>query len=495
MDFSLKIRDMEDIRILDMEMNNELNITLKDFQTEGVERIRYNEVTFNCGSVLAFEMGLGKTLTFASFLAQRRDEENPSHPDLIIVPLCVLTQWKSEIHRLRNTWKVFIYHGSKRVEQLKEHIDSDFVISTYHSLVTRELECYEWNRVVLDEAHNIRNGVETRYKSVPKRAIGAYGLREKSRFCHCITGTPFNNGKNDLLSLMKFVGYDGEDDVKFVDQFVIQKTKENLMDKINTETIFIDSPKEGLQEYKDVLNLYTRISYALKTKVNVIEAREMYSKAMRLMTKLRVFCDIMQMQTTKTVAYEVEDEDADDENENYEYEEVELSHDEKVLFHESSIKIRTVYDKLMEQLPLVPFKRIIVFSSFVTTLNVLQAITAEKNLDILTFQYTGKQNRKDRDDIVTYFTNESETKQMILFASLGAGSCGLNLVPCSTVFLVDISMNPFDELQAINRVHRITQKNKVNVYKFCMKNLIEESILNSHFRKIEEAKSKGLLIV
>ena len=84
---------------------------------------------------------------------------------------------------------------------------------------------------------------------------------------------------------------------------------------------------------------------------------------------------------------------------------------------------------------------------------------------------------------------------MVLLASLGAGSCGLNLVPCSTVFLADISMNPFDQLQAINRVHRITQKNKVNVYKFCMKSMIEENILMSHFRKIEEAKSNGLLIL
>lgn len=482
---------MEGIEILDMEKN----ITLKDFQTEGVKRIIYNEDTFKCGSVLAFEMGLGKTLTFASFLAQRRDDEKPPHSDLIIVPLCVLTQWKNEIHRLRSTWKVFIYHGPKRVEQFKKNMDSDFVITTYHSLVTRELECYDWNRVVLDEAHNIRNGVETRYKTVPKRAIGAFGLRDKAKFCHCITGTPFNNSKNDLLSLMKFVGYDGEDDVMFVDQFVIQKTKEDLMDKINIDTIFIDSPKEGLQDYKKILNLYIRMTSILKRKVNVIEARNLYSRTMRLLAKLRVFCDIMQMDTTKTVAYEIEGDDEEEDEENYEYEEVEFTHDEKVLFHESSIKIRTVYEKLVEQLPTVPYKRIIVFSSFVTTLKVLQAIVKEKNPDILTFQYTGKQNRKERDEIISYFTNENETEPMVLFASLGAGSCGLNLVPCATVFLVDVSMNPFDELQAINRVHRITQKNKVNVYKFCMKNMIEESILKSHFRKIEDAKSRGLLII
>ncbi len=488
---------MSNIEIVDMEMNMEMNITLRDFQTEGVERIKYNEDTFKCGSVLAFDMGLGKTLTFASFLTERRCEEKPSLPDLIVVPLCVLTQWKSEIHKLQKTWKVFIYHGPKRVSQLKENIYCDFVITTYHSLVTRELECYGWNRVVLDEAHNIRNGIETKHKGVPKRAIGAYALKEKSKFCHCITGTPFNNGKNDLLSLMKFVGYDGEDDTKFVEQFVIQKTKEDIMEKINTDTIFIDSPKEGLEDYKRVLDLYIRLTAMLKSKNNVIEARALYKQAMKLMAKLRVFCDIMQMNTTKTIAYKIEEdeEDEEDDDENYEFEQVEFSHCERVLFHDSSIKIRTVYEKLIEQLPLVPYKRIIVFSSFVTTLNVLQAIVNDKNPEILTFQYTGKQRRNERDDIVSYFTNVNETKPMVLFASLGAGSCGLNLVPCSTVFLADVSMNPFDELQAINRVHRITQKNKVNVYKFCMKNLIEESILNSHFRKIEEAKSKGLLII
>jgi len=483
---------MENIEILDMKKNIKTNITLKDFQSEGVERIRYNEETFNCGSVLAFDMGLGKTITFASFLADRRDYEKPSRPDLIIVPLCVLTQWKNEIHRLRNTWKVFIYHGIKRVEQLKENNDSDFIITTYHSLVTRELECYDWNRVVLDEAHNIRNGIETKYKAVPKRAIGAYALKEKSKFCHCITGTPFNNCKNDLLSLMTFVGYEGEDDTKFVEQFVIQKTKEDIMDKINTDIIFIDSPKEGLTEYDDVLKLYIKLTFMLKSKKNVIEVRELYKQAMKLMAKLRVFCDIMQMNTTKIVAYNNEDEEDD---ENYEYNEVEFTREEKIMFIESSIKIKTVYDKLIDQIYIVPYKRIIIFSSFVTTLNILQTIVNDKKPDILTFKYTGKQNRKDRDEIVTHFTNENNKNPMVLFASLGAGSCGLNLVPCSTVFLVDISINPFDEFQAINRVHRITQKNKVNVFKFCMKNMIEESILKSHYRKIEEAKSKGLLII
>jgi SNF2 family DNA or RNA helicase len=155
-----------------------------------------------------------------------------------------------------------------------------------------------------------------------------------------------------------------------------------------------------------------------------------------------------------------------------------------------------VYDKLVEMIHKVPYKRIIIFSSFVTTLDIMETIIREKNGDaIATYKYIGSKNRYEREKIVHEFTKEDDSQPMVLLASLGAGSCGLNLTPCSTVFLMDISMNPFDQLQAVNRVHRITQTNQVNVYKFCMKEMIEETILMAHMRKISEAKSNGLLII
>jgi SNF2 family DNA or RNA helicase len=104
-------------------------------------------------------------------------------------------------------------------------------------------------------------------------------------------------------------------------------------------------------------------------------------------------------------------------------------------------------------------------------------------------------DRYQREEVVKKFTDQKDTNPMILCATLGAGSCGLNLTPCSTVYLADIAINPFDQLQAINRVHRITQTNQVNVTKFCMQNMIEENILNSHLNKFSEAKSNGLIMV
>jgi SNF2 family DNA or RNA helicase len=373
----------------------------------------------------------------------------------------------------------------------------EFVISTYHSLVTKELEQYQWNRIVLDEAHTIRNGIESKFRSIPKRALGAFALKAKSRFRHCITGTPFNNGKNDLLSLMKFIDdkfIDG-DVTDFVTNFVIQKTKENIIEPISFDTVLIKKPDDKLLgDYKSCLKSYGRILYDMKRRNNLVEIRNLYKQAMMLMTKLRLFCDIMQMETKKEVLVEDPDLESDEEYED-EYEEVEMDDEDKLEFYDSSIKIRTIVDKVTESIDSVPFKRIIIFSTFVTTLEILGLIIKNKKSNVDILYYTGKMDRYQREEVVKKFTDQKDTNPMILCATLGAGSCGLNLTPCSTVYLADIAINPFDQLQAINRVHRITQTNQVNVTKFCMQNMIEENILNSHLNKFSEAKSNGLIMV
>ena len=482
-------------------------ITLRDFQALGVKKLRENEEKHGIGSVLAYDMGLGKTLTMASFLVEQRIRENSKFPDLIIVPLCVLTQWKEEIFRLDEDLEILIYHGPERAKILKDLYNNnilipDFVISTYHSLITRELEKYMWNRIVLDEAHIIRNGIETNYKTVPKKAIGAFNISKNAKFCHCITGTPYNNNSNDLLSLMKFIGYDSLDTIKFVEDFVIQKTKEDIIEPIHVDTIYVKRPeKELLEDYNYYMCLYIKLMAVLNSRRRApVELRNIYRQCMMIMTKLRLFCNITNIDSKKKVVIDdEEDEDfvyQDPEEEEIEYyKEVEFSNEEKIEFYNTSEKIKSIYDKILEMLPIVPFKRIIVFSSFVTTLDIFEAIFKDKNKEIITMQYTGKKRKDERDAIIKTFTDPDETSPMVLLASLGAGSCGLNLTPCSTVFLADIALNPFDQLQAINRVHRITQKNKVNVYKFCMQSMIEETILKSHDRKISEAKNNGLIIL
>ena len=64
----------------------------------------------------------------------------------------------------------------------------------------------------------------------------------------------------------------------------------------------------------------------------------------------------------------------------------------------------------------------------------------------------------------------------IFLISLKAGGAGLNLTAASYVVLFDPWWNPAVEAQAIDRTHRIGQKQTVFAYRLLIKDTIEEKI-------------------
>ena len=63
---------------------------------------------------------------------------------------------------------------------------------------------------------------------------------------------------------------------------------------------------------------------------------------------------------------------------------------------------------------------------------------------------------------------------MCFLTFLKAGGVGLNLTTADHVFLMDPWWNPATERQAIDRAHRIGQKNPVMIHRLVGKNTIEE---------------------
>ena len=57
------------------------------------------------------------------------------------------------------------------------------------------------------------------------------------------------------------------------------------------------------------------------------------------------------------------------------------------------------------------------------------------------------------------------TEKFIFLLSTRAGGLGINLTAADTVIIYDSDWNPEMDLQAIDRAHRIGQKNLVNVYR------------------------------
>ena len=90
---------------------------------------------------------------------------------------------------------------------------------------------------------------------------------------------------------------------------------------------------------------------------------------------------------------------------------------------------------------------------------------------------------RDRKEQVKNFQEEDSIPVFLI--SLKAGGLGLNLTKADYVFILDPWWNPAIEAQAVDRAHRIGQKNKVFTYKFISKDTVEEKIL-----KLQDGKLK-----
>ncbi|KAF7527351.1 hypothetical protein G7054_g10485 [Neopestalotiopsis clavispora] len=173
------------------------------------------------GGILADDMGLGKTLSVLALICASLDLENLEgngknsgkySGTLIVAPKSTLYGWEAQIlhyilarrHIRPGRIQSIIYHGQNREALADTFGDKDIVITTYETLRSewsaseggRPLLSWKWLRVVLDEAHHIRNRASQTFQSVCDLT---------SRFRWCLTGTPIHNSLDDYGALLSFI--------------------------------------------------------------------------------------------------------------------------------------------------------------------------------------------------------------------------------------------------------------------------------------------------
>ncbi|CAK9188538.1 unnamed protein product [Ilex paraguariensis] len=129
-----------------------------------------------------------------------------SKTTLIVCPPSVFSTWVTQLgeHTIPGSLKVYLYYGG-RTNDPDELQKYDIVLTTYSTLATEErwlespIKTIEWWRVILDEAHIIKNANAQQSRAVTN-------LNAKRRWV--VTGTPIQNGSLDLFSLMAFLRFE-----------------------------------------------------------------------------------------------------------------------------------------------------------------------------------------------------------------------------------------------------------------------------------------------
>ncbi|KAM0954009.1 putative DNA helicase chromatin remodeling SNF2 family [Dioscorea sansibarensis] len=208
------------------------------------------------GGILADDMGLGKTLTMLSLIATNRpsftshgsknpnsgkrsgeswkqrkiDEENDQvsgpRATLVVCPKSVLSSWVAQLgeHIKAGSLKFCSYYQAKikDIEKLKKY---DVVLTTYHTMAMEHgsgnstLECIDWLRVVLDEAHVIEN-------LASKKARAVLALKAERRWTVTVAPSP-SRTLYSLISFLRFKPFTAKDTWRQLIRLPLRKSIEN----------------------------------------------------------------------------------------------------------------------------------------------------------------------------------------------------------------------------------------------------------------------------
>lgn len=451
-DASQKIRAQEISRQI-MQANGVLpgiKARLFPYQTEGVAFLASRG-----RALLADDMGLGKTIQAISasvWLAEHSGVKKV----LVVCPASLKHQWAREIEKFTSQ-SIQIIQGPVENRQVQYRADALFYIVNYE-LVLRDLtvisETLKPDLLILDEAQRIKNW-RTKIASTIKLI--------SSRYVFVLTGTPLENRIEDLYSLLqvidarvlgplwrclldfhitdergKVIGYRNLSELRQrISPVMLRRNRSLVSDQLPDRTeVRLDIPMTQAQ--RDIHDSAMSTAGQL---ANIAKRRPLTpSESNRLMAALqqaRMACNAAGLVDKVT---------------------------------EGSPKLDEV-SRLLEELCLQSNHKVVIFSQWAIMTEMVESLVHSLGLGYVRL-YGGIPTHK-RGEIMDRFQHDDAIQ---VFISTDAGGVGLNLQAGSALINLDMPWNPAVLDQRIARIHRLGQKQKVQIFVLLAEHSYEQQV-------------------
>ena len=395
------------------------------------------------GGILGDEMGLGKTIQSLALIVN-----GDAAKTLIVTPLAVRKQWEEAAARCnlniftaeRKQWKL---HG-------KQKLRKSVFIAHYDRLVS-DFGLFEgmgFGRIILDEAHRIRNaGTITSLKV----------FKVKAKYRWALTATPIVNSLNDAVTYLKFVGCPTEDSgawqtnyAEHIQHLYLARTLDQceapagltMPPEPITETRVLDFTSEQESQLYDGI---------LKNIESQWRSAQALNGRAYMLARLSILLRLRQVSVNPQIYIKAR------EKETYGW--------SGPAFHMPSRKFDEIAQLLRESYMVKKGNRWIIFCQFHEEIQMLAAFLKSFDFVGSVLQYHGGMSMGERDAAIAESKIFSaDNKQDVFLVQLQAGGTGLNLQHYDRVVFISPWWTAALLNQAIGRAVRIGQKNTVKIY-------------------------------
>jgi SNF2 family DNA or RNA helicase len=474
--------------------------TLRGFQEPAVEKM------LDLGyALVAYDMGLGKTVLTIAAIEQLLDDEEV-RGGLIIAGASLKYQWVDEIAKFTDGALVLVIDGTPAQRKAQYAIAHryEYVILSYSCVVSdwAQVKKLERDFIVLDEAVAIKSFTAKRSKRV--KMLDA-------DFRYALTGQPVENSPEEVFSIMEWVeptvlGYFEKFDRTFIKRndwggvqryqnlpLLHKKLSEVMVRKKRTDP---DVADEMPQVVEDTLlvrmdpagrALYNHIRDDLLLELGQLRGgdwdvmshygysdaesgNEQRGRIMSRLTCLRMLCDHPQLLRKSAALYDGTYSDDDEGTTKGGSIYASQLLEEGWLDHDfGTPKLDMLYEEVCEILDADPLNKVCIFSFFKGSLDEIA-----KKFDKKTgwVKFTGDLTAKQRHTVKRQFQDDPRTR---LFISSDAGGVGVDLPQANYLCNYDLPWSAGKMDQRNARIIRLSSEwEKVILINFLIRGSIEE---------------------